>query len=54
MNRELLPYLLAERFGWTHEDIMRMTRAEALYYAAAARLAEREAERAAKRSRKRR
>lgn len=54
MNRELLPYLLAERFGWSHREIAEMTRAEALYYVAAAEIASREAERAAKRRAKRR
>ncbi|MEM0382404.1 MAG: hypothetical protein QW059_05140 [Nitrososphaerota archaeon] len=53
MNRELLPYLLAERFGWSHGEIMEMTLAEAMYYAAAARLADWETERAARRAAKR-
>jgi len=47
MNREYLPFLLAERFGWSHGEIMQMTSAEALYYLAAAQIADRERERAA-------
>ncbi|MEM0445560.1 MAG: hypothetical protein QXO86_03425 [Nitrososphaerota archaeon] len=53
MNRELLPLMLAERFGWSHREIAEMTLAEALYYVAAARLADQEAERAAKRAARR-
>lgn len=54
MNRELLPYLLAERFGWSHREIVEMTSAEALYYLAAARLADKEAERHARKALKKR
>ncbi len=49
MNRELLPFALAERFGWSHDEIMQMTGPEALYYLAAAQIADRERERAARR-----
>jgi len=35
MNHAYEYYLLAERYGWTHSQILELTRAEALYYLAA-------------------
>ena len=32
MNRNFEPYILAKEYGWTHDEIMQLTRAEALYY----------------------
>jgi len=32
LNHAYEYFLLAERYGWTHHDILSLTRAEALYY----------------------
>lgn len=53
MSADFTPFVLAERFGWTHDEIMRMTSVEIRYYLAAARIADREAERRARRAARR-
>ena len=41
LNKSFEYYLLAKEYGWTHEEIMNLTRPEAIYYLLAPRAYER-------------